>query len=145
TDFPITVLLVGGGDFSFSFPPNIKVVKVGFIGDDRLLSLCYGVSDVYLSMSKADNLPNTLIEALACGTPIITLDSGGCRDAVVSEETGYVASNSQEVIASLKELLTDNSKSTDFSKRSRTLAQKRFSMEAQVESYAALAQKIKGN
>ena len=55
---------------------------------DQLAEL-YSCADVFLNPVHETNFPTTNIEALACGTPIVVYDTGGCPDAV-SSETGLV-------------------------------------------------------
>lgn len=49
----------------------------------------YAAADVYFNPTWEDNLPTTNIEALACGTPVITYDTGGAGE-IVTQGTGYV-------------------------------------------------------
>lgn len=63
----------------------------GLIRDEALLNLYYNAADVFVLPSLADNLPNTLIEATAAGTPCVTFDVGGCPEIVRDGETGFVA------------------------------------------------------
>jgi len=48
----------------------------------------YSMSNVLFNPTWEDNFPTTIIEALACGTPVVTYKTGGCPEAI-SEETGY--------------------------------------------------------
>lgn len=49
----------------------------------------YSAADIYFNPTYEDNFPTTNLEALACGTPIITYDTGGCSECVLNDE-GYV-------------------------------------------------------
>lgn len=48
----------------------------------------YSLSDVFINLTKEDNYPTVNIESIACGTPVITYDTGGCKEQVIST-TGY--------------------------------------------------------
>ena len=50
----------------------------------------YSASDVYLNASRIDNQPLSLLEAFACGLPIVTTDAGGIPDIVTDGETGLL-------------------------------------------------------
>lgn len=63
----------------------------GTIAEERFLNLYYNAADVFAAPSLADNLPNTLIEATAAGTPSVTYNVGGCPEVVRDGLTGYVA------------------------------------------------------
>jgi len=50
----------------------------------------YSASDIYLNASKVDNQPLSILEAFACGLPVVTTDAGGIPDIVTDEVTGFV-------------------------------------------------------
>ncbi|PRP67000.1 glycosyltransferase [Nonlabens agnitus] len=68
-----------------------NIYPLGYIGDPRLLNLCYSAADVFVIPSLMDNLPNTVIESLFCGTPVIGFRVGGIIDMVQHEENGLIA------------------------------------------------------
>jgi glycosyltransferase involved in cell wall biosynthesis len=80
--------------FGRAVPENAMPVRhysLGELQDDRLLALAYSACDVYLHPALADNLPNAVIESMACRTPVLTWRIGGIPDAVRHMETGYLA------------------------------------------------------
>ncbi len=50
----------------------------------------YAACDLYVLPSLVDNLPNMLIESIACGTPCLSFNVGGCPDIVRDGVTGYL-------------------------------------------------------
>jgi glycosyltransferase involved in cell wall biosynthesis len=68
-----------------------RVNWLGEVRDDRLLKMVYSAADVMVVPSRQDNLPNTAIEAQACGTPVVAFDVGGLGDIVLHRETGWLA------------------------------------------------------
>jgi len=69
----------------------IRTSFLGTISDDEKLALCYSAADVFLAPSLEDNLPNTVMESLACGTPVAAFRTGGIPDMVQHKENGYLA------------------------------------------------------
>ena len=67
------------------------VINLGFISDEQALAEIYNTSDLFILPSVQDNLPNMVVEAMACGVPAVTFKSGGVLDLVIHEETGLVA------------------------------------------------------
>lgn len=67
------------------------VFYTGTIRDETLVNLYYNAADVFAAPSLADNLPNTLVESMAAGTPGVTFAVGGCAEVVRHGETGFVA------------------------------------------------------
>lgn len=64
---------------------------MGTVRDDRVLALAYAAADVMVVPSRQDNLPNTAIEAIACGTPVAAFNVGGLPDIVEHMKTGWLA------------------------------------------------------
>jgi glycosyltransferase involved in cell wall biosynthesis len=69
----------------------IKTTFLGTISDDEKLALCYSAADVFLAPSLEDNLPNTVMESLACGTPVAAFTTGGIPDMVIHKTNGYLS------------------------------------------------------
>ncbi len=68
-----------------------RVHHVGRLEDDVSLALLYSAADVFAIPSRQDNLPNTVAEAMACGTPCVGFNVGGVPEMIDHEKTGYVA------------------------------------------------------
>jgi len=69
----------------------IKTTFLGTIFDDEKLAICYSAADIFLAPSLEDNLPNTVMESLACGTPVVAFKTGGIPDMVQHQQNGYLA------------------------------------------------------
>lgn len=69
-----------------------KSSKIKFIertDNQEQLAEIYSSADVFVNPTLEDNFPSINLEALACGTPIVTFNSGGAGEAVV-DECGFV-------------------------------------------------------
>ncbi len=86
---PGAALVVFGDEGGPSPWPN--VLTLGRIGDDRTLARLYAACDLFAFPSLADNLPNTVLESLSCGTPVLAWATGGVPEMVRPGETGYLA------------------------------------------------------
>ncbi|HYK76745.1 MAG TPA: glycosyltransferase family 4 protein [Daejeonella sp.] len=69
----------------------INTTFLGTISDDEKLALCYSAADAFIAPSLEDNLPNTVLESLACGTPVVAFETGGIPDMVSHQQNGYLA------------------------------------------------------
>jgi len=67
-----------------------RLVTLGHLADEAQLAQAYGLADVFVLPSLEDNLPNTAIEALACGVPVVAFDSGGLPEIIEHRKTGYL-------------------------------------------------------
>ena len=74
-------------------PPRLgfPLHYTGHLHDDLSLRIIYSAADAMVISSRQDNLPNTGVESLACGTPLVAFDAGGMSDLVVHQRTGYLA------------------------------------------------------
>ncbi|WP_445153242.1 glycosyltransferase [Aeromonas hydrophila] len=55
---------------------------MGRLHDDISLCLLYNAADLFVAPSLQDNLPNTLVESLSCGTPCVAFKIGGMIDLI---------------------------------------------------------------
>ncbi len=68
-----------------------KTTFLGTINEDEKLAACYAAADAFLIPSLEDNLPYTVMESLACGTPVIAFTTGGIPDMVEHKHNGFLA------------------------------------------------------
>jgi glycosyltransferase involved in cell wall biosynthesis len=71
---------------------ELKLRNTTFRGqvDPSSIADVYDAADIYLNGSEIDNQPLSLLEAFACGLPIVTTDAGGIPDIVSDHQTGMV-------------------------------------------------------
>lgn len=84
-------LVVFGAEQPQDLDVNLPVHQVGRLQDNVSMALLYSACDVFVLPSMQDNLPNTLLEALACGTPCVGFDTGGVADLIQHQVNGYLA------------------------------------------------------
>ena len=70
---------------------GIETFSFGSVFDDLHLSLIYSACDVFCAPSIQENLANTVMESLACGTPTVAFDIGGMPDMIRSGFNGSLA------------------------------------------------------
>ena len=63
----------------------------GFLHDEYSLILAYNAADVFVSASLADNYPNVIMEAMACGLPCVGFNVGGVPEQIQHKANGYLA------------------------------------------------------
>lgn len=87
------MLLVVFGDLKPDDIPDLGIETrfVGYIKDNERLSLLYSAADAAVMPSLQEAFGKTLIEAMACGTPVVAFGSGGPLDIVEHQGNGYLA------------------------------------------------------
>jgi glycosyltransferase involved in cell wall biosynthesis len=73
--------------FDLGFPTHF----LGHLTDVYSMVLAYSAADVFVAPSIQDNLPNTVMESLSCGTPCVAFDIGGMPDMIQHKKNGYLA------------------------------------------------------
>lgn len=70
---------------------GMRAHYMGHLHDDISLALAYSAADVFVAPSILENLPNTVVEAMACGTPSVGFGAGGMRELIEHHQDGYLA------------------------------------------------------
>ncbi len=70
---------------------GFKVHCLGVLKDDVSLALAYSAANSFVAPSLQDNLPNTVLEAMACGTPCVAFNIGGMPDLIDHRINGFLA------------------------------------------------------
>lgn len=91
TENDIEVVIFGKSKgFDESLIP-LKVYNMGSVNTELELSVIYNLADVFVLPSLEDNLPNMVMEALSCGIPSVTFNTGGLPDLIEHQYNGYLA------------------------------------------------------
>jgi glycosyltransferase involved in cell wall biosynthesis len=120
--------------------PGIPWVHFGFVSDDRLLSFMYSAADLFVIPSLQDNLPNTVLEAMACGIPVVGFAVGGIPDMVRHGLTGLLVPpyEIKSLETAIVELLEDRVRRKEMSIHCRRAAIEEYSVELQAHRYSEL-------
>ena len=103
----------------------------GHLHDDVSLQLLYCAADAMIIPSRQDNLPNTGVEAHACGTPVVAFDACGLPDIVEHQQTGYLAKafDPVDLAKGLRWVLDDADRRTSLGQAARARAVNLWSYE----------------
>jgi len=118
-----------------------KIIKIGRTENQQELAELYSAADVFVNPTLEDNFPTTNLEALACGTPVITFRSGGSPEAI-NEKTGFVIEKGDMV--DLLNKIRDIKKvgKANYAHYCIELAQKNYNDKDMAAKYIALYEKI---
>ena len=122
----------------------IKSNNFGYIEDDHKLAILYSATDLFIIPSLEDNLPNSLLEAMACGTPVAAFDTGGIPDLLKQGVNGLLAEkgNTAELANAMLMLVFDSDKRARLGRNSRMLIEAAFQQESQASKYLALFEEL---
>jgi glycosyltransferase involved in cell wall biosynthesis len=135
--------------FGASQPQNLpelglKSHYLGRLNDDISLSLAYAAGDVFLAPSVQDNLPNTVMESLACGTPCVTFDIGGMPDMIDHQQNGYLAKpfDVDDLARGIVWVLGDDERLRNLGINGREKVEQNYTLEIQANSYMSLYREL---
>lgn len=138
-------LLVGDGRLLGPMQARLRDLRLadrfccpGAVVDDMLAY--YQAMDVFLLTSRAEGLPNVIIEAQYAGLPVVTVAVGGSAEAIASSKTGKVVeTRSAEALAdAVVGYLNDASQRQQVAGMAPRLIEQRFSIEAHIRAYETL-------
>lgn len=75
------IVLVGLSEKQIKHLPN-EIIGIAKTNSTKELAEIYSAADVFINPTLEDNFPTTNLEALACGTPVITFNSGGSPECL---------------------------------------------------------------
>ena len=134
------IIMVGDFDVDASQLPK-TVIHINNTNSQQELAELYSTADVFVNPTYSDNFPTTNIEALACGTPVITYDTGGSPEAI-DEKTGIVVPQGDiaELVDAIKRI-TSHEK-TEYIEQCRERALQLFNKDKCFKNYISLYKEI---
>jgi glycosyltransferase involved in cell wall biosynthesis len=122
-------------------------LHLGSVDNDRFLSMAYSASDLFTICSVQDNLPNTVLEAMACGVPIVGVDVGGIPDMVRSGINGLTTpvGDAEALANAMALVLNDARLQRQMGAAGRRIALDEYSLELQARRYVQLYQHLSPN
>ncbi|QKJ31549.1 glycosyltransferase [Mucilaginibacter mali] len=116
-----------------------KVHDIGILTSQQDIAELYSLADVFVTPAIEDNLPNTVMEALSCGTPVVAFNTGGIPDMVDHMQNGYLAEykSGADFAAGIRFVL-DNPLASVLATNARNKVLVNFSNEIVAEKYTEL-------
>ena len=132
------LLLIGVGENNATtVTDGAETRYVGYINDAGRLALHYQAADLYLHAANVDTFPNTILEALACGTPVVATAVGGIPEQINDSQTGRLvpAHDARAMAQAAAELLRNPKLLAQMSHNAATDARQRFDLELEATAY----------
>lgn len=90
----------------------VNDIPIKYLGklDEEHMAEAYNLADVYVVPSLEDSFNNTVVESMACETPVVAFATGGITDIILHKETGYLAEykNSKDLAFGIEWILNND-------------------------------------
>jgi glycosyltransferase involved in cell wall biosynthesis len=119
---------------------GMNVNYLGNLTGDLALSLVYSAADVFIAPSLQENFGLTILESIACGTPVVAFDVGGIPDMIDHKKNGYLAKprDSKDLAEGISWVLSDEKQWKSLSENCRSKAVGNFEISSVARQYADL-------
>jgi glycosyltransferase involved in cell wall biosynthesis len=136
----VELILFGGNKPTGEANLGFNVHYTGRLHDEITIALYYAAADVAVVPSLQDNLPNTVLEAMACGTPVVAFHTGGMPDMISHKENGYIAEafDMQDLKNGMQWILINEEIRQRLSANARSTAEHQFHPSRQARAYIDL-------
>jgi glycosyltransferase involved in cell wall biosynthesis len=116
------------------------------LGDDSKMAMAYQAADLYVHPAKADTFPTTVLEAMACGLPVVATSVGGIPEQVVEGETGSLvpAGDPEALAIRILELLNNAHRRQSMGRNAAVRAQQLYTRPRMIDAYLAWYEEILG-
>jgi len=134
----IILLTLGDGNLDAGIPFQIR--QFGDVSNSIFISLLYNAADVFVIPSLEDNLPNTVLEAISCGTPVVGFNTGGIPEMIRNSENGLIVSkgDTKALGENILLLLQNKNLRLNLSDRARQIAVSEYNYDIQSQRYRSL-------
>jgi len=137
-------LLIAGEYERDNLCSHFPVVPLGYIESNDKMREAYAASDIFVQASLEDNFPNTVLEAMSCGTPVLAFNVGGIPDIIEDGVTGWLVPSDGSF--GLAEKIREIFRNRDMLPRIQAACRKRvevnYSLGAQARRYQELYREL---
>ena len=140
---PIGIVLYGKDSELLKNEFTLPTFSLGYIQDENVLIKLYNAVDLFVLPSLEENLPNSIMEAMSCGTPCVGFNIGGIPELIDHLHNGYIANykSSTDLAEGMKWTLSNN-ENQGLSKESRRKVIENFSENKVARKYIDLYNQI---
>ncbi len=125
-------------------PALIDTFVAGYVSDKNKINELMGAADLYITTSLEDNLPTTVMEALALGLPAMGYEIGGIPELIENDVTGftYPKGDWRSMALGVLDLMQKPAKYAQLSSNARESAERKYDEAVVAKSYAELYQQV---
>ena len=140
----ILALALGGEAEAPRIIGNITFRSISYSHDQETIANYYQSADIYLHAARADTFPNVILEALACGTPVIATGIGGIPEQISDGQTGFVTrgADPESMTVRIVQLLQSDDLRKQMELNATITARTNFSLDRMAENYLTYYQEV---
>ncbi len=133
----VLFLALGGQEAHRERIGSVDVQTLPFQSDPARVAQYFQAADIFLHAAHADTFPNTVLESLACGTPVIATAVGGIPEQIEDGRTGFLVplQDSMMMARRICDLLQDEGERTQMGAEAAAVARRDFDLERQADEY----------
>jgi len=138
-------LVVVGASYPASMPDlGVKVHCMGRLQDEISQVLLYSAADATVAPSVQENLSNTVMESLACGTPVVAFDIGGMPDLIEHRISGYLAVpfEHEDLANGIAWVLESESRHKQLAESARSSVERKYALDTVAGQYLSLYRSV---
>jgi len=125
-----------GGSADIPTYPTLQTLHIPFQTDPTQVVACFQSADLFLHTPKSDNFPTTILESLACGTPVVASNVGGIPEQIENRVNGLLLPPAAELAAAeILQLLRDEPRLRGWSANAALHAKKNFDFAHMLQRY----------
>lgn len=134
------LVVIGASEPQSPVNVGMKIHYVGNLGDEISQVLLYSAVDATVAPSMQENLSNTVMESLSCGTPVVAFNIGGMPDLIDHQQSGYLARPFEidDLAAGIKWVLSDGVRREQLSLAARQSVINKYALEKVANQYRDL-------
>lgn len=132
-----TMLLILGSDAPLEYINQVEIRPLPYQEDPQTVAQYYQAADVYVHPARADTFPTSILEALACGIPVVATALGGIPEQIDNDKEGFLVSprDAAGMADKIGLLLADSTLRQSIGISAAARAKRYYSLEQQADAY----------
>ena len=139
--------LLIAGETAPTTPPDcaLPVRYLGVLRDDHAMAQLYAAADLVVAPSLSETFSNTILEALACGTPVVAFACTGNTDQIVHQHCGWLARafDADDLARGMITALSDDTLRAAWGRHARERVLEQFTARVMAQRYTALYEELR--
>jgi len=140
----VLVLVFGTNEVDPELQQLFECRALGLLQDDLSLRLAFSSANVFVAPSKVENLPYTVMEAMAVGTPAAAFSVGGIPEMIEDGHSGVLAApfDTEELGSKIKQLLFSSELQEKLSQNARAHVEQRYALPLIADEHVRLYERV---